>query len=232
MHLQHLVDVLHLRARTCRHALLALGVHQFRPLSFLRGHGADDGIHVDEHLVVHPALRHRGLGLLHARHHACQHAQPAHILHLLQLHAQIVEVELALGHLLGERFGVFLLDAGCRLFDKADDVAHPENAARDALGIEGLDRVQFLARARELDRLAGDEAHGERRAAACIAVHPGEDDAGQRHFVGEALGDIDRVLTGQAVDHEQHFGRRRDRGDRFHLGHQRLVDMQAPRRIE
>ena len=59
--------------------------------------------------------------------------------------------------------------------DQADDVAHAEDAAGDAVGVEGLELVDRLAGAGELDRLAGDRAHRQRRAAAGIAVHAGQD---------------------------------------------------------
>jgi hypothetical protein len=35
-------------------------------------------------------------------------------------------------------------------------------------------RVEFFAQADEADRLAGDRAHAERRAAAPVAIHPGQ----------------------------------------------------------
>ena len=108
----------------------------------------------------------------------------------------------------GHALGLFDLDRLGGALDQADDVAHAEDAAGDALGMERLERVELLAGAGELDRLAGDGAHRQRRAAARIAVHAGQDDAGQRHLLGEALRDVDRVLAGQRIDDEQDFVRR------------------------
>ena len=48
----------------------------------------------------------------------------------------------------------------------------------DAVGVEGLERVGLFAGAEELDGRAGDVADGECRAAARVAVHLGEHDAG------------------------------------------------------
>ena len=95
-----------------------------------------------------------------------------------------------------------------------------------------LKRIQLLAGACELDRLPGHRTHGERRTAARIAVHAGEHHAGQRHLLGEALGDVHGVLASETVHHEQDFGRRRHIGNRLHLVHQRLIDVEAARRIE
>ena len=112
------------------------------------------------------------------------------------------------------------------------DVAHAEDAAGDALGVEGLEPVELFAGAEELDRHAGDGAHGQRRAAAAIAIDAGEDDAGERQALVEALGGstaswpvsasaTSRVSCGLAMS--------RDRG---RLAHQRLVDVLRPGGIE
>ncbi len=79
----------------------------------------------------------------------------------------------------------------------------------DPLGMEGLELVDPLADAGELDRLAGDRAHRQRRAAARVAVHPGQDHAGELDLVDEALGDVDRVLAGHRVGDEQDLVRLR-----------------------
>jgi hypothetical protein len=54
--------------------------------------------------------------------------------------------------------------------------------------MEGLEGVGLFAGADELDGLAGDVADGEGRAAAGVAVHLGEDDAGE----AEALVEVGR----------------------------------------
>ena len=73
------------------------------------------------------------------------------------------------------------------LLDQRDDVAHAEDAVGDARGVEFLQRVHLLAGADQLDRLAGDGAHGKRRAAAAVAVDAGQHDAGDADALVEAL---------------------------------------------
>ena len=119
-----------------------------------------------------------------------------------------------------------------RLFDERDDVAHAENAVGDAGGMEILERIHLFAGAEELDRLAGDGAHRQRRAAAAVAIDAGQHDAGDADAVVEALGEIDGVLAGEAVGDEQDFVRARGGLDLGHLGHQRLVDMGAAGGVE
>ncbi|KHS43294.1 hypothetical protein NJ75_03926 [Novosphingobium subterraneum] len=232
MHLQKLVDVLHLRAGTLGDADLALGVEQFGLLAFLGRHRTDDRVHAQQHLVVHAGLRHRRLGLLHARHHARQHTKTAHVLHLAQLGAQVVHVELTLGHALGELLGVFRLYRRRRLLDDGHDVAHAEDTASDALRMERLDRVQLFAGCGKLDRLAGNGPHRQRRTATRITVHAGEDHAGKIDFARERLCNVDRILARQRVDDEQRFLRGRDSGNRLHLVHQRLIDVESACGVE
>ncbi|MCY1173700.1 hypothetical protein D9M73_138680 [compost metagenome] len=172
------------------------------------------------------------LCLLHAGDHARQRADAAHTLHLRKLRAQIVHVEQALGELGRHLLGIFDLDRLGRALDQADHVAHAEDAPSDALRIKRLQRIELFAHARELDRLAGDGAHRQCRTAARIAVHTSQHDTGQRDLIGEILGDVDRVLTGQRIDHQQDLGRLGHLGDRAHFVHQRLIDVQATGGIE
>ena len=232
MHLQEPVDLLHRGAGTLGDADLALGVDDRRALALLGRHRTDHRVEVDQRLVVGAAIGHRRLRLLEARQHARQRAKAAHAAHLVQLRAQVVHVELTLGHLLGQLVGFLGVDRLGRLFNQRHDVAHTQDALGDARGVERLDRVQLLARARKLDRTARDRAHRQRRAAARVAVHARQHHAGQRHLGGEAGRDIDRILAGQRIDDQQDFGRRGDIGHRLHLVHQRLIDMQATGGVE
>ena len=229
---QQAVEIGHVEARPLRDALLAAGGEEVGVRAFLPGHRIDQRDLVVQHLVVDA----RGLGLArhlaHAGHHAHQALHAAHLQHLVELHLQVVHVEQALGEALGHAFGLFGLEGLLRAFDEGHDVAHAEDAARDALGLEGLDRVHLLAQADEADRLAGDRAHRQRRAAATVAVHPGQDDARDADLAVEFGGDVDGVLAGEAVDHQQRLARLGDVADGLHLVHQDFVDMQASGGVE
>ena len=111
----------------------------------------------------------------------------AHLLDLPQLVAEIFEREaVAEEGFLGELLGLFAVEGGLGLLDERQHVAHAEDAADDAVGMEGLEGVGLFAGADELDGLAGDVADGERRAAAGVAVHLGEDDAGEAEAACES----------------------------------------------
>jgi hypothetical protein len=53
--------------------------------------------------------------------------------------------------------------------------------------VEVFQRVHLFAGAEQLDRLAGDGAHGQRGAAAAVAVHAGQHEAGDADALVEAL---------------------------------------------
>ena len=140
--------------------------------------------------------------------------------------------KLALGHLGGELFGFVVVDGLGRLLDQADDVAHAEDAAGDALGVKRLDRADPLAGADEHDRLAGDRAHRQRRAAARVAVDPGQHDAGDAGALAKRLGEVDRVLAGHRVGDQQRLVRAGRLAHRRDLEHQLLVDVEPAGGVE
>ena len=207
MHFQKLVDVFGRGAGARGDALLAAGLEDVGVAPLLRRHRVDDRHLALEQFVVEAGIGDLVLHLGDAGHHAEQAAHAAHRLHLLQLFAQVAEIELALAHLLGRAHRLFGVDIGGGLLDQRDDVAHAENAAGDARGIEFLQRVEFFAGADQLDRLVGDRAHRQRGAAAAVAVDAGEHDAGQADALVESARQIDRVLAGQRVGDQQHLVR-------------------------
>ena len=228
MHLEQLVEVADIHARAGGDALLAAGLQKCRVGPLLLGHRVDQRDLLAQDLVVETGLVHLGLHLAHARHHAHDAFHAAHLHHLLKLLAQVVHVELTLLEALHHALGLFGLQRLLRLLDQRDDVAHAQDPARDPLRFEGLDGVHLLAEADEADRLAGDRAHRQRRAAATVAVHPGQDNAGDADLVVEFGGDVHRVLACQAVDHQQRLARVGHVANGGGLGDQFLVDMQAP----
>ena len=98
--------------------------------------------------------------------------------------------------------------------------------------IEILQRIEPLAGAHQLDRLAGDRAHRERGAAAPITVDAGEHDAGQPDPLVERAREVDGVLAGQRISDQQHLVRARGTLDLGGLGHHALVEGDAAGGIE
>ena len=98
--------------------------------------------------------------------------------------------------------------------------------------IEVLQRVHALAGADQLDRLAGDRAHRQRRAAAAVAVDAGEHDAGEADALVERAREIDRVLAGEAVGDQQHLVRAGGALDLGGLVHHLFVERDAAGGVE
>src|SRR5207342_3095324 len=154
--LEHLVDVGRRGAGTTRDARAARAVEQVRIAAFLRRHRTDDRDHARHFLAGDLLLEVLG-HLADAGQLVHQATQAAHVLHLLELVAHVFQVEaLALGDLLGELRRLLLVDLLLDLLDQRQHVAHVEDAAGDAVGMEDIQAIGFLARADELDRLARD----------------------------------------------------------------------------
>src|SRR5207248_11133553 len=98
---------------------------------------------------------------------------------------EVVEREGRVEDLAGLLLGLLLGNGGLDLLDQGEDVAHPEDAGSDAVGMERLEVGQLLPHAGELDRLAGDGGGGERRAAPGVAAVPRADDAAERNGTRE-----------------------------------------------
>ena len=132
----------------------------------------------------------------------------AEALHLLQLCAEVRQVELAPGgELAGQAFGLALIHLALGVLDERKHIAHAEDARRHAIRVERFQRVRFLAGGEELDGLAGDRAHREGGAAARVSVHLGEHHAGERKGFAERLGGDRRILPGHRVHDEQRLYR-------------------------
>ena len=70
-------------------------------------------------------------------------------------------------------------------------------------------------------------ADGECRAAAGVAVHLGEDDAGEAETGMEILRGVDGVLAGHGVGDEEDFTGVEELLEAGHLVHQAFVDVEA-----
>ena len=90
-----------------------------------------------------------------ARHFCHQVFQPAHVPHLLDLCFEVVQIKaFAAVQLLGHFFGDFFVYAFLHVFNQRNYVAHAQNAAGNAVGVECFQSVDFFADAEELNRLA------------------------------------------------------------------------------
>ncbi len=197
--------------------------------ALLGGHRVDDGLQARELLFIHilRGLLHSGEGADRGQ-HLEDRLHRAELPDLAQLVAEIFEREaVAEQRFLGQVLGFLAVERGFGLLDQRHHVAHAEDAADDAVGMEWLEGVRLFADADELDGLAGDVANGERRAAACIAVHLGEDDAGEAEALVEVRGRVDRVLAGHGVGDEENLAGVEQLFQPLHLAHQLFVDVQA-----
>ena len=146
----------------------------------------------------------------------------------LDLLQEVVHPKAAAEHLLGVGGRLLLVDDLLEVLHQADEVAHAQDPPGQALGAKLLELVEALAHAEELDGLAGRGLDRQRRTAAGVTVELGEDHAGEVEALVEGLGGLDRVLADHRVDDQEHVGRVDRALDVLELGHQGVVDGQAP----
>src|SRR5215217_8586864 len=187
--LDQLVDLLDGGAGTLGDAEAAGALDRLGVTALPRRHGGDDRLHAVELALVDVHLRE--LVAREPGHHPEQRGERAHLADLLELVEEVLERELVAAQLALERLGVLLVDLLLGLLDEGEDVAHPEDALRHAVGVEALEVLELLARGGEEDRLARDGLDRERGAAAGVAVELGEDHAVELRRRGELLGDVD-----------------------------------------
>ena len=174
----------------------------------LCGHRVDDGFDAGElaFVYVFDGLLHAGEGADRGE-HLEDGLHAAHLFDLTELVAEVVEGEAVAGEgLLGELLGFAAVEVVFGALEEGGDVADAHDAGDDAVGVEGLEGVGLFAGAEELDGRAGDVADGEGSAAAGVAVHLGEDGAGDGEEIVEGLGGVDGVLAGHGVGDEEDLG--------------------------
>src|ERR1035441_3891719 len=226
---EQVVDVLDGGAGAAGDALAAAAVGDLVVAAFLGGHGVDDGLDAVELAFVDVLY-----GLLHAgegadgREHLEDGLHGAHLFDLTELLAEVVEREAVAGEgFFGELLGLAAVEFGLGVLEQGGDVAHAHDAGDDAVGVERLEGVGLFAGAEELDGRAGDVADGEGGAAAGVAVHLGEDDAGEGEQRVEGLGRVDGVLASHGVGDEEDFAGVEELFEGGHLVHEVGGDLVA-----
>ena len=204
---QQIVYIVNRRAATFSDAAAAGPINNHVIPAFFGRHGIDDADNFIEiffgvvELGVLEFLEHADLG-----HHVEEAGEGAEFADLFDLIAEVFEGEIVAEQFLLHLFGVFHVDVLLHLIDERKNITHAEDAGGDAVGMEGFEGVTFLADADKFEGLAGDGADGEGGAATRIAIHFGEDDAGDAEAFVEFVGGFDGVLASHGVGDEEDFG--------------------------
>jgi len=90
----------------------------------------------------------------------------------------------------------------------------------------------MLAGTNEFDRDAGDLPDRQQRTTTGVAVEFGHDQAVEFESIVECSGTADRILTGHAIDHEEHLIGLDSVVDSLELSHQLFIDRQSAGGIE
>ena len=179
---------------------LALRMPGFR--RFARGHAADDGFGLFHGVLVDFDV---GQLVAHAREHAraCSAARPS-FSSAASGSRKSSRVSWSREPLLDQLSGLVAVKGLLRLFDERQHVAHAQNAAGHAVGVEGLDIGELLARCRM--NLMGLPVTARTDRAAPPRVSPSSlvrITPSMPSSVVEGLGHVDRVLAGHGVHNQQ-----------------------------
>src|SRR5208337_4671812 len=169
----------------------------------------------------------RARDFLEARYHAHQIAKRSHLFDRLNLLGEVCDGELVLLELALELLGLGLVVVLLRLFDQRQHVAHPEDARRQPVRIENLERVEFLTGGRKQNRCAGDSAHRKRRTAPRVGVELGQNHARNVQPLVESGRDVGGFLAGHRVGDEYDVMRIERGLQARQLVHQLFIDLQA-----
>src|SRR5690242_3523496 len=176
--LEDLIHFLDSSAAAPRDALAALAVDEIVVGALGGGHRIDDGFRGFELLFVDGSIFWNFGERANLRQHAHQLLDRAHLANLLKLIAEVRKGEIVFAELALHLAGFFLVDVFLGLFDQAEDIAHTQDARDDTVGKKRLEGIVFFAHADKFHRRARNFADRKRRSAARIAIHFGEDHAG------------------------------------------------------
>ena len=165
--------------------------------------------------------------LAHSGDHPGELLKVTHLLDLLNLLEEVVEVELILGQFLLQLPCLFFVVLLLGPFHEGDDVTHSEDTVGKPTGIESVDGIHLLTHPHKLDRFVDYGTNGKRCSTAGITVQLGQYHAVKVQSIIELLRRIDGILSRHRVDDEQYFLRVDSILDRFDLLHHQLVDCQS-----
>ena len=180
VHLEQLVDLLDLQAGAGGDALLAAGLEDVGILALLPRHRIDDRDLALEHLVV-DARRRRSGSSSWRRRASCPSARRCRPCSPSAASCSRMSARsnwpLRIRSAVRAAFSASIFAAAFSTSETTSPMPRMRPAMRR--GMEIFQRVGLFAGADQLDRLAGDRAHRQRRAAAAVAVDARQHDAGE-----------------------------------------------------
>ena len=142
-------------------------VYNLGILPLLWSHGSYDGLNVLERIVRYVNILN---SLSYSRYHSCEVLYISHLLDLLYLPEEVIEVKLVLPYFLLETFSLLLVKLLLGTLNERDDVAHAENTVGHTFWMEDIDGLHLFSCAYELDRFVDNSPDRQSCATTCIAI--------------------------------------------------------------
>ena len=166
------------------------------------------------------------------RDHLQNRFQRPHLSDLLELVPEILQRKRIFPDLLLELPGLLLIKGSLCLFDQGKNIAHPQNPRGHPVRMKDLQGIEFFSHPDELDGLLRHRPDRKGGPSSCVPIHLGQDDAVDAQSLVEVLGDIDGILPGHGIGHQDHLFGLEVGLDLSKLQHQRLIDVEPSGRID
>ena len=206
-------------------------VEDLRITALLGRHRLNDGRHpIDIPIIDAVQLL---LDVSHARHHADQFGERAHLLDGLHLLQEVLESEVfAPLHLAGHALGLIGIKGPLGLLNERQDVAHFQDAASHPVRVESLKVLRLFAGGGKHHRFAGHTHHRQRRTTTGVTIKLGQHHTVETNLLVKQHCGVHRVLANHGVNDEQRFVRLDGLPHRPQLRHQVLIDGQPTSSID
>ncbi len=198
---------------------------------FIRRHGIDNCLDFHQFILIHFKIFHL-LVFAEPGNHIEQICERPHFPDLNHLIPEIFQRKLTFSQLLF-KFGCFFFINYClSFFNKGQDIPHPQNARCHSVRMKRLQLAQFFTHTDKFYGLAGNCLDRKCGAAAGISVCFGEDHPADIQGIVESFGNVQGILTGHGISHEQDVRRSHSIADAAEFVHEVFVNMQPSCRIQ
>ena len=197
--------------------------------TFFRSHRINNSLNALECIVVDINILN---GFSYTRNHGSQFLQITHLLNLVNLSQEIIEIKLVFLNFLLEAFRFFFIILFLCTFYQRYDITHTQDTVSHTSRVELIYGIQFLTGTHEHNRLVYYRTDRQGRTTTCITIQLGQYDTGEIQTFIKFTSCIYRILSGHGIYHKQCSIRIDSFLDGFNLVHHLLVYCQTTSRID
>ena len=198
--------------------------------TFFRSHRRHDSTFASNLFFIHlHILKGRIVG--HTRNHLEQIFHWAHILYLIQLIDEIVEIKGVFPHLFSHFKGFLLIVFLGSFLNQSQHISHTENTACHTVRVEGFNVGNLFTSTSEFDWFSCDMTNRKGRTTTSVPINLSKDNPSHFQLSIKLTRNIGRFLTNHGINHEENFVWLSQCFHVTKLIHQKLINLQTTCRI-